>query len=1034
MKYFSRSISALLAPAALLTLTLGQWAGGVNPAMAQERGKEETKSEAEIQESRFFTDIRQVTSAGLRSGEGYYGADGTTMVFQSERSPGNPFYQIFMLDFELGDVTQISPGHGKTTCAWIHPSGKNVMYASTQDDPKAIDKQKQKIHERETGTESRYSWDYDETYELYSKDLESGAYTKLTDAVGYDAEGSYSPDGTKIAFASNRRAYVEGELSERERKQFEFIGSSVMDIYIMDADGSNVKRITEEEGYDGGPFFSPDGKRICWRKFKTDNTSAEIWTMNIDGSDKRCLTAIAETSFAPYYHPSGDYILFMSNIEGYSNFEIYLIPINRRAEPVRVTFTDAFDGFPTFSPDGKTFSWTSNRVGGKSQVFTSKWNHEAALEAIGNAKDAKDGASEKASGDKINEESEAGSLGTKAAGATSKDFSPEDVLRHVDYLCRPELAGRMTGSRGERKATAYVAAYLDSLGFVPGGDANEQTGEPTWYQVFDFPAGAKLGEKNSLNVSNIKDKDVPLNDHWRPLTFSGTGEVEGPLVFAGYGMKAPKTDELEEYDSFVHLPVEGKWVMVFRYLPENVSPTWRQKRTFYSQLRVKAATIRDMGGLGMLVVSGPNSKVKQQVIPLSGDSALGKISIPVISISDEIAQQLMATAEQDLQWWQGQLDTGDLKIGFEFPDVRIKANVDVVQLRGKGRNVIGRLQIGEQPSEQTVIVGAHIDHLGNGSSGSLAKEDEQGQIHFGADDNASGVAAMLEVAEFMASQKRAGKIKSGRDLVIAAWSGEELGLHGSNHFVDGMLEKHGVDVKVPSQKDGEESDDDSDATRRTIQPKIAAYLNMDMVGRFDGKLVLQGLGSSDWWEAEIEKRNLATGLTLQQSQDTNLPTDASEFYRAGVPILAAFTGSHSDYHTPRDTPDKLNYNKASDIAKLMGLIARSLVVGSETPEFKIWEAVDSGPRMAMRVSLGTSPDYTEEVTGVLIKAIRTKSPSDKAGIKPRDIIIELAGTKIENVYDYTNAIGALKVDETVKVVVLRKGERIELDITPESRD
>ena len=963
-------------------------------------------------ESRFLTNVKQRTSAGLRSGEGYFGADGTQMVFQSERSPDNPFYQIYLMDFELGDVNRISPGHGKTTCAWIHPNGELVMYASTQDDPLALDKQKAKIKEREEGKESRYNWDYDEMYELFSYNVNTRAYTRLTNALGYDAEGSYSPNGSRIAFASNRRAYVEGELSDRERQQFEFHRASVMDIYIMDADGGNVTRLTDEEGYDGGPFFSADGTRICWRRFKTDMTSAEIWTMSVDGTDKRRLTDIKETSFAPFFHPSGDYIVFMSNIEGYSNFELYMIPTARRAEPVRVTFTDSFDGFPTFSPDGKTFSWTSNRSAGKSQIFTADWNHQAALNAIGKA------ATSEQTGLVANE-SQAQELGAEAVGATSEKFVPEDVLRHVDYLCRPELGGRMTGSIGERKATAYVAAYLDSLGFQPDGDLDPETGNPTWYQEFVFPAGARLGKENTLAISKIETTEVPLNDHWRPLTFSESGIVEGPLVFAGYGMKAPKTDDLAEYDSFVHLPVEGKWVMVFRYMPENVPVKWRQQRALQSQLRVKASLVRDMGGLGLIIVSGPNSNAKHQVIPLARDSALGKISIPVISISDEIAQEIMKSAGQDLTYWQNQLDSGDPQIGFEFPDVQIKSNVDVQQIHGKGRNVIGRLQFGDDPVQPAVIVGAHIDHLGNGSSGSLARAEEIGQTHYGADDNASGVAAMLEVAQFLSFQKRKGKLKQGRDLVIAAWSGEELGLHGSNHFVDQYLEKNGQEIEM------------EEGTRRSIQNQFAAYLNMDMVGRFDGKLVMQGLGSSDFWAEEIEKRNIAVGLALQTQMDTNLPTDASEFYRAGVPILAAFTGSHSDYHTPRDTPDKLNYDKAAEIAKLMGLIARSLIVADNIPEYKVYSGEQSAQRMAFRVSLGTSPDYTAEVTGVQIKSIRTNSASHKAGVKPQDIVVKLAGISIENVYDYTNVIAALKPGETVKIVVERNGERVEMDITPE---
>ncbi len=996
------------------TPSAGAALGGFAPAAPQEESQESASPSSEELESQFFTDVKQRTRAGLRSGEGYYSADGNKMVFQSERSADNPFYQIYLMDFELGDVDRISPGIGKTTCAWIHPNDELVMFASTHGDPRSVDLQNAKLKQRAEGKEPRYSWDYDENYEIYSYNLKTKEYQQLTDAVGYDAEGSYSPDGSKICFASNRRAYAEGALTDREKSLVEAYGAqTVMDLYLMDSDGSNVVRITDEDGYDGGPFFSADGKKICWRRFvpgPPGENYAEIWTMNLDGSDKRCLTDLKAVSFAPYFHPSGEYLLFMSDFEGF--FEIYMIPTSRKAKPIRVTHTNSFNGFPVFSTDGKSFSWTSSRADRRSQVFTADWDHEASMKAIGKAPTLDE--------DSSNNVSEAQQRGAGAGTATSEKFVPEDVLRHVDYLCRPELGGRMTGSLGERKATAYVAAYLDSLGFEPAGDLNSQTGERSWFQEFDFPSGAKLGDDNSLSITNIKSSAVPLNEDWRPLTFSENGTVEGPLVFAGYGMKAPKTDDLEEYDSYVHLPVEGKWVMVFRYMPEDVPVSWRTQRALQSQLRVKAATIRDLGGLGMIIVSGPKSNTKQEVIPLSRDAALGKISIPVISISDDIAGQLMKSAGQDLGWWQNQLDNGDLKIGFEFPDVRIKANVDVEQIRGRGRNVIGRLQFEQQPTDQCVVVGAHIDHLGTGVAGSMARDDEKGQIHRGADDNASGVAAMLEVAQFMSAQKRSGKITAGRDLVIAGWSGEELGLHGSNHFVDAWMKSYGKDVPV-----------DGGTSRPSLQDRVVAYLNMDMVGRFDGKLVLQGLGSSDWWESEIEKRNLVVGLNLQTQKDTNLPTDASEFYQAGVPILAAFTGSHKDYHTPRDTPDKLNYDKAAEIAKLMGLITRSLVVGEETPVYQVHNDEQSSQRMSLRVSLGTSPDYTAELKGVMLKAIRTNSPADKAGVKPQDVVVELAGIAIENVYDYTNVIGALKPGETIKIAVLRKGERLEMEITPE---
>ena len=416
------------------------------------------------------------------------------------------------------------------------------------------------------------------------------------------------------------------------------------------------------------------------------------------------------------------------------------------------------------------------------------------------------------------------------------------------------------------------------------------------------------------------------------------------------------------------------------------------------------------------------------------------MSLPVISISDELGQEIMQHANQDLTFWQNQLDTGQPQLGFEFPDLQISAKVDVVQKRGQGRNVIGRLQVGEQPAEQSVMVGAHIDHLGRGAFGTLARdENEKGLIHVGADDNASGVAALLEIAQQIAHAHRHQKLGARRDLLIAAWSGEELGLHGSRHYVkENVIVQENTVQENTVQENGElansasPSDSGEASEENKTRPPLIAYLNMDMVGRFDKKLVLQGIGSSNHWTGLIERRNLATDIPLQLSQDTNLPTDATEFYQARVPILAAFTGSHQDYHTPRDTPEKLDYEMAAKIAKLMGLITRSLLTDEKIPDYV--EHTDERPqiRVSLRAALGTSPDYTEEVEGVLLKSIRKNSPADKAGVQGGDIVIELAGKKIENVYDYTYAIGALKVGEEVTIVIRRDGERLELGIVPES--
>ena len=313
--------------------------------------------------------VRQVTFAGKRAGEGYYNADGTQLVFQSERDAENPFFQIFVMDLETGDVEKVSQGHGKTTCAWMHPSGEKVLYASTHEDPKALEKQKEELEFRQSGKERRYSWDYDQTYDIFASSLDGKTVTNLTKTLGYDAEGSYSPDGEWIAFASNRHAYTD-DLSKKEKARFEIDKSFLMEIYRMRADGSEVERLTSVNGYDGGPFFNADGSKICWRRFNEKGDLAEIWTMNVDGSDQRQLTHLGAMSWAPYFHPSGDYLIFATNLNGFANFELYLVDAEGKKQPVRVTSTEGFDGLPAFSPDGGKLAWTSNRTSNNSsQIF-----------------------------------------------------------------------------------------------------------------------------------------------------------------------------------------------------------------------------------------------------------------------------------------------------------------------------------------------------------------------------------------------------------------------------------------------------------------------------------------------------------------------------------------------------------------------------------------------------------------------------------------------------------------------------------------
>ena len=354
------------------------------PLVAQQQ-PQKSQAAPTYRERDFLTRIRRLTVEGRRAGEGYWSPDGKRLVFQSEREPGNPFYQIYVLDFATGETKRISPGIGKTTCAFFRPGKNEIEFASTHADPNSKQLQDEELAFRASGKERRYSWDYDTAMDIYAYDEKTGAMKRLTDAKGYDAEGSYSPDGQWIVFTSMRDAYNH-PLTAAEQKKLAEDPSYFGEIYIMRADGSGQKRLTSTPGYDGGPFFTPDGKRIVWREFDEKGLIADIWTMNPDGSEKKQITTFGSMSWAPYMHPSGEYFIFASNKLGFENFELFMVDAQGTKEPVQVTYSPGFDGLPVPSPDGKQLAWTSSRSGGSAgQLFLAEWNHEKAREAIKNA-------------------------------------------------------------------------------------------------------------------------------------------------------------------------------------------------------------------------------------------------------------------------------------------------------------------------------------------------------------------------------------------------------------------------------------------------------------------------------------------------------------------------------------------------------------------------------------------------------------------------------------------------------------------------
>lgn len=963
------------------------------------------------QESRFLSNARQLTYEGKRSGEGYFHPDGNLLIFQSERDEGNPFYQIYLLDLLSGESARVSPGVGKTTCAFFQPGSSRVLFASTHHDPEAAAKQKAELDFRASGKTRRYSWDYDATMDVFSANQDGTQIQRLTDAPGYDAEGAFSPDGKHIVFCSLRGGF-DHALTPEEKARVEKDPAWFGEIYIMNADGSDQRRLTTAPGYDGGPFFSPDGQRIVWRHFDESGMIADVWTMKLDGSDKRRVTDFKSMSWAPFFHPSGKYLVFTSNKLGFENFELFIVDEEGDREPVRVSFTAGFDGLPVFSPDGKKLCWTSGRTAdAKSQLFLANWNHPAALKAIEDAPKRARTAEETAALEKraaerqqarVEMERAVSPLPTNAGPAPSSAISADDLRAQVTWLADPARAGRATGSDGASAAADWLADYFKSAGLKPLGDS--------FFAAFQFDAGVKvLAGKNRLSLTGGEGgaaKSFELDKQFRPVPFSDSGVADSEVVFAGYGLSVPEGNG-GRYNSYDGLDVKDKIVLLLRFVPEDVEPARRAQLNRYAGLRYKAMMARERGAKAVLVVTGPNSPQAGELLPLTGDGSLAGSGVLTASITTEVADALLAPSGKKLKDLQTGLDNENphAEGGFVLPKVRVALELGLEHIKKADRNVVA--VVPPVGTDEYIVVGAHYDHLGLGGGGSsMARAGEENRVHPGADDNGSGTAVVMELAAAFAQQ---GTEKLRRGIIFACWSGEEIGLLGSAAF----CEKPPVPIE-----------------------KIAAYVNFDMIGRLrENKLTLQGVGSSKVWRKLIEKRNVAAGFNLVLQDDPYLPTDTTSFYPKKVPVLNFFTGAHEDYHRPTDTADKVDYAGTERIAKFTQQIIQDLATAPERPDLARVARSDSGggSRETLRAYLGTIPDYTTEVKGVKLSGVRGGSPAEKAGLQGGDVLVEFGTQKITNIYDYTYALDAVKIGQAVKIAVERAGKRVELTVTPEAR-
>jgi len=566
---------------------------------------------------------------------------------------------------------------------------------------------------------------------------------------------------------------------------------------------------------------------------------------------------------------------------------------------------------------------------------------------------------------------------------------------YVETLASDRFAGREAGSTGEQQAGDYIAAQLARIGARP------LPGRQDVFMSFDFTAGSRDG--GSQLSSGSQRFSAPADVV--ALSFSDDGTVSAPAVFAGYGIVVPEAQNFG-YDSYATLDVKDKAVVVLRYFPEDADKETKSILARYSDLRYKALAARQRGAKALLVVTGPRSPNAGQTVPITFDTALAGSGIPAASISGKAAAALFGS--RSLESVQKELDGGNPHVaGFALDGVTVELSTKLVREKRTARNVVAFLPATSPVTgveKPWIVVGAHYDHLGLGRNGnSLASGADVGKPHVGADDNASGSAAVLAVAEAFARRPM-----RRRNLVVALWSAEEIGLIGSNTFVNAP--------PIPLNQ-------------------VAAYFNFDMVGRMqDNKLAVQATGSSTTWASLIERANVAAGFNLNLQPDPYQPTDVATFNQASVPSLNFTTGAHLDYHKPSDTPDKINYEDLDRIAEFATTIAARLMESDEAPQFvKVEQSSQTVNRTGVRVFTGTVPDYAADAKGLLLGGVIGGGPAEQAGLQKGDVIIEIAGQTIANIYDYTYALELLKIGEPVKVVYMRGSESRETTLTPAAR-
>lgn len=568
----------------------------------------------------------------------------------------------------------------------------------------------------------------------------------------------------------------------------------------------------------------------------------------------------------------------------------------------------------------------------------------------------------------------------------NREVTTGELLGHIKYLSSDSLRGRLTGSTGDSLSAVYIEGKLASYGFVPiSGDG---------FQRYKVLKKIVPGPDNALSINDIS---YTAEKDFMPMAFSENGGLKSDVIFVGYGFSI-NNDSLK-WDEYKGTDVKGKWVLILRADPEPDNPN--SPYASFSSDRDKAMLAKDMGAAGVLFVSGPVFEPQDNFEELNA-SEYYSAGIPVLRIKRDVADKILAKKGQTIAGLEKKLNTS--KKPFSFPiNVTVNGKAEVIREMAGTRNVAMILP-GEDPQlkDQYVILGAHFDHLGMGGPGSGSRALDTIGIHHGADDNASGVAMMLELAKKFAKTKGSHK----RSIVCLSFSGEEEGLFGSKHFVDDPL----IDLS-----------------------KVDVMINMDMVGRLNeaNNLQIGGVGTASGLKELVLANSDTSVIKLSLSPEGYGPSDHSSFYGKNIPVLFYFTGAHMDYHTPADTWEKINYKGMVEVSALIFKVAEKLACENNKLEFR-----EAGPKVETSrysrrkmVTLGIMPDFAGVIkNGLRADFVTPGKPAALGGMKKGDIITAINGRTVNNIQDYMFRMGQLKHGQTISVEVTRDDKKVVLVI------